>query len=617
MNSSNKLLSDIVAFRTYAKHLPHLARRESFQETINRDMVMHLDRFPKLSRDITKAFTQIHDLSIMPSMRALQFSGDAILKNNLRQFNCSFLNMDDVRAFGEALFILLSGTGVGYSVQNRHVRNLPRIQSPQEQGVFIVHDSIQGWAQALDALMEAYFFNRIRPVFDFSNIRAKGSYLVTTGAKAPGPEPLKTMLSAVERKLIVAIGRQLRSIEVHDIMCLSSDSVLSGGIRRAALISLFDRDDEEMLKSKSGEWWNAHPYRARANNSAVLPRNETTREQFDYVFEICQKSGAGEPGIFWSNNLDMGTNPCAEIALNSNQLCNLTTINQTGIKDKRDFLKRVYSAALLGTLQAAYTDFPYVRPRWKETTEREALLGVSFTGIADAGTLVTEEWLREGAKLVLEVNEKYAKKIGINPTARATAVKPEGTSSTVLGSASGIHARHSQYYLRRVRMNKSDALAVYLKNTIPQLVEDDVTSANGVVVTIPQESPKDAILRDNESAMTLFERAMLYNRAWVAPGHQSGDNKHNVSVTVSVKDDEWNEVKEAMWKFRHEYSGVSLLPFSDHSYRQAPFETCDKETFDRLSLLVKSIDLREVKEEDDQTNRTELLACVGGVCELE
>lgn len=933
---SNKLISDTVAYRTYAKFISHLGRRESLAETINRNMNMHLDRFPGLSKDIVKSYQKVHALEVMPSMRALQFSGDPILKNNARQYNCSFVNVSDERVFGEILFLLLSGVGVGFSVQNRHIKNLPRIQKPREEGYFVCHDSISGWAQALDMLMDAYFLGRIKPQFDFGNIRPKGAYLVTTGASAPGPEPLKKMLELVESKLKVAVGRALTSIECHDIICIISDAVLAGGIRRAALISLFDRDDKDMLYSKSGEWWNHAPWRARSNNSAVLPRGEITQEEFNSIFEICQKSGSGEPGFYWTNNVDHGTNPCVtgettiltkngyeeiqnlvdqetevwngfewskvtpkitgknqeilkisfsdgrtlnctkyhkfhiatgytgnstiveakdlepgmklikhnfpivenekelenaytqgfvsaegmelnktlyvykpkemcleklsnkhivkweennkryrivlksipmsksfvpheysvkskiewlsglfdgdgtelkegglqlvsvdfkflnelqsllstlgiqskvvpgnaagmrmmpdnkgsgesrlfqcqesrricigavqmqelknlglkcermsfdklpqrdasqfvrvtditengtaelvycftepkrnlgifngvltgqccEIALNSMQFCNLTTINQTGIKSEKDFLNRVYAASLIGTLQASYTDFGYLRKSWRETTEKEALLGVSFTGIADAGSIVTPELLQKGAKLVLEVNEKYAKKMGINVAARTTAIKPEGSSSCVLSSSSGIHARHSEYYIRRIRMNKDDALAVYLKKAIPELVEDDVFSSTGIVLSIPQMSPKDAITRHKETAFSLLDRTLSYRKNWVEEGYRYGDNHHNVSVTISVKEEEWDQLKLEMWNYRDSYSGISLLPFDGGTYVQPPFEDCTEDKFIEMSKLIKEIDLKQIKEERDTNNRIETISCSGGACEI-
>lgn len=616
MNKSNKLLSDIVAFRTYAKYLPHAARRESLEETINRNMTMHLENHPKLSRDIIKAYKQVHDLKQMPSMRALQFGGEAINKNHVRQYNCSFVNVEYVRVFQEILYILLCGTGAGYSVQKRHIGKLPSIREPKEEGTYKVHDSIEGWADALGALMNAYFYGAIRPLFDLSGIREKGSYLVTTGAKAPGPEPLRQMLVQVEEMLKKAVGRKLVDIEVHDIICLIADCVLSGGIRRAALMCLFDRDSEAMLKCKHGEWWNSHPYRARANNSAVMPRGEVTKDEFRHIYEMCIKSNAGEPGFFWTNNLDWGTNPCAEIALHSNQFCNLTTTSLTGIKNKKDLNNRIYASALIGTLQASYTDFPYLSEKWRQTTENEALLGCSFTGIADAGKILAAD-LNDGAKLALEVNEKYAKKLGINPAARVTTVKPEGTASCVVGSSSGIHARHDQYYLRRVRMNKDDALARYLGQVIPDLVEDDLFSPTGIVVTIPQMSPEGSIIKPKETAKSLFNRTMFFYRNWVMKGHRSGDNTHNVSVTISYKPEEVESLFEDLWENKLNYAAVSLLPFDGGSYQQAPFEACNKEKFEEYDKLVKDIDLTKVMELEDNTDRIKNVACAGGVCEID
>jgi len=614
MNKSNKLLSDIVSFRTYAKYLPHVGRRESLEETINRNMTMHLERFPKLSRDIIKAYKQVHDLNNMPSMRGLQFGGEAITRNNIRQYNCSFVNVTYPRVFAEILYLLLCGTGVGFSVQKNHINQLPSIRQPKEEGLYVVHDSIEGWAEALNQLMGAYFFGGIRPTFDFTRIRSKGSYLVTTGAKAPGPEPLKQMLNQVERILRGSLHRKMTTLEVHDLICLVADCVLAGGIRRAALISLFDRDDEAMLKCKHGEWWITAPYRARANNSAVLPRSQVSKDEFRYIYEMCIKSNSGEPGFFFTNDTDMGTNPCAEIALNSNQFCNLTTTNLTSVKDKRDFMNRTYSSALLGTLQASYTDFPYISEKWKDVTQKEALIGCSLTGISD--NLLSGEDFREAAQLVLDVNEKYAKKIGINLAARTTTTKPEGSSSCVLGSSSGVHARHAEHYLRRVRMNKDDSLARYLTSVVPELVEDDIFSPTGIVLTIPQQSPKNAVIRANESALALFDRTMHVYNNWVKTGHRSGVNTHNVSVTISYKQEEIEELFNSLWNNRDSYSGVSLLPFDGGTYQQAPFEECTKETFEKYNALVTEIDLTKVIELEDNTDRIQQLACGGGACEI-
>lgn len=616
MGNPNDLLSQIVAFRTYARHLPVLGRRETLEETIDRKLTMDVEKYPKMAREIVKAYDLVHELKVMPSMRGLQFGGLAIQKNNVRQYNCSFRLINDVRAFSEVLFLLLSGTGVGFSVQKSHISQLPKVRPPVGEGYFAVHDSIEGWAQALDLLVDAYLLGRIRPQFDFFQVRPKGSYLMTTGARAPGPEPLKHMLAEVESRLKAAVGRQLKDVEVHDIICIISDCVLAGGIRRAALISLFDRSSKEMLKCKSGSWWEKHPYRARANNSAVLPRDTVTFEEFQSIFEATQKSGAGEPGFSWTDDMDWGFNPCHEISIRNKQFCNLTTVNQTGIKSKKDFLERVSAAALLGTIQASYTNFHYLTDEWRSVTEEEALIGVSFTGVADAVGIVTNDWLREGAAQVLGVNERIAKKIGINIASRTTTNKPEGSSSAVIKSASGIHARHARpYYLRRVRMNKDDALTVYLRSMMPELVEDEVGSSTGAVITIPQMSPEGSISRDDETALQLFGRALDYNVNWVAPGHRSGANRNNVSCTISVKDNEWEDLGKAMWENRSLYSGISLLPFDGGNYKQAPFETCDQGTYEKYAAMVKDVDLRNVHEEEDMTTRNETVACGGGACE--
>jgi len=615
VNKSNKLLSDLVAFRTYARHLRHLSRRESLEETINRNMSMNLDRFPKLSKDIIKAYKQVHELKVMPSMRSLQFGGEAINKNNARIYNCAFVHVKYERVFAEALYLLLCGCGVGYSVQRHHINQLPSLRKPCRENVHVIHDSIEGWADAVDALMKAYFNGAIRPIFDYSQISPKGTYLLTTGSKAPGPEPLRIALSLVELKLQNAINRKLSSLELHDIMCILADCVLAGGIRRAALISLFDKNDKEMLTCKQGKWWEKAPHRGRANNSAVLVRSETTQEEFREVFDACINSNAGEPGFLWVDDKETGANPCVEIGLQSNQFCNLTSTNMTDIRDERDFLKRIEAAAFLGTIQGSYTDFKYLGPRWKEVTESEALLGCSFTGIADAPS-ISAELLRKSAQLVLDVNEKYSKIIGTNLSARTTAIKPEGTASCVLGSASGIHARHADYYLRRIRMNKEESLAKYLKMAVPELVEDDLFSARDIVVTVPQESPKGSVTRHQESANSLLDRVLFYNENWVKPGHRTGAARHNVSCTINYKPEEVEGLAIRMWETRDIYSGISLLPYDGGSYQQAPFEDCSEEKFQEYNKLVKDIDLTKVLEMDDQTNLAEQLACAGGVCEI-
>lgn len=613
---SAQLLSDVTAFRTYAKYLSTQQRRETLQETINRNMIMHLERFPSLSKKIVQAYSAVHDLKIMPSMRSLQFAGNAVDRNNIRMYNCSFLSIDDIRAFGEILFLLLSGTGVGYSIQHSHIRNLPAIRKPTEEGIFKVHDSTQGWAQALDTLIEAYMLGRIRPVFDFSAVRPKGSVLSSTGAKAPGPEPLKKMLEHVELYLRAAVGRKLTSLEVHDVICISSDCVLAGGIRRSALICLFDRDDEQMLKCKSGNWHQTHPWRGRANNSAILPRELVTKEEFDHIFSTLIKNGTGEPGFSWSANLEMGFNPCHEVSLNPFQFCNLVTNNIADVKDKKDFLRRLESSAFISTLQAAYTDFPYLRDSWKKMTEKEALIGVSLTGICDYGS-VPAEWLNEGAELVKKTNEMYAKKIGINPAARTTTLKPEGSSSCVLKSSSGVHDRYDHLYIRRIQITRYEDLAIYLSRVVPELMED--VNESTVALCIPIKSPPNATTERTQKGMETFKRAMFYNTEWIAPGHRIGDNHNNVSCTVHYHPDEVEALREAMWKERFHYSGISLFPYFDaeaSGYQNLPFQSIDQVKFDQLSKVIEKIDLTKVVEMSDNTDRNAIIACAGGACEI-
>ena len=617
MEIQNKLISDVTIFRTYAKYLPAQMRRETYKEIIERSKEMDISRFPKLEKQLMEAYSMVENFEIMPSMRKLQFAGEAILKNNIRSYNCSYLPVNHIKAFSESLYILLCGTGAGYSVQRHHVAQLPSISIPKTQVQYVIEDSIEGWAKALDALCEAYFIGTPKPIFDYNLIRPKGARLKTTGSRAPGSDGLKIMLELFESKIKLAAYRKLKTIEVHDLICILSECVRSGGIRRSALISLFDRDDLDMLMSKSGEWWKDHPYRARANNSGVLPRYEITKEEFDYIYEMCENSGSGEPGLKWTNNIELGTNPCAEISLNPNQFCNLSTINISTLTSKSDFLKRAHYASLLGTVQAAYTDFPFIRPIWKETTEREALLGVSMTGVADNLGILTDESVVEAARQVLETNEKIAKIIGINIAARATAIKPEGTVSCVLSSSSGVHDRHSEYYIRRIRMGKEDPLYQYLEAKVPDLCEDDKMSSTEGILSIPQKSPQGAFLRDSNTALGLAERALRLNKLWVHSGHRSGDDKHNVSATISVKKNEWSGLKEFMWENRDHYSGISLLPYDDSSYEQMPFEACDEQKFEQMKALIKDVDLLEIKEKDDNTTRNETLSCVSGVCEMK
>lgn len=738
-----QILSDIIVYTKYAKHLPLLNRRETWEEIVDRYVSMMTEKYPQLKDEILENKKYILNKEILPSMRALQFAGDAMLVNNSRGYNCSYLPVDSVNAFPEIMFLLLGGTGVGYSVQKHHVEQLPEIKQPGRHRKYVIEDSIMGWADAVKVLMKAYLYGKFMPRFDFSQIRPKGTLLKTAGGKAPGPEPLKTCLfhiqTILDRK---KPGEKLTPLECHDIICHIANSVLAGGIRRSACIALFSKDDYEMITCKYGSWWELNEQRGRANNSVVLLRSETSREEFDSLFEKIKLSNSGEPGIFWTNDINYGTNPCCfvgstkiltadgykemkdcvgqnvlinakgekvngiiwsngykdiieltlsnkvkikctpdhrfilsdgsecqaadllgkrlmpfeetqepievldikhvvhkeevfdfsllddthlgviegviahncEIALNGFQFCNLTEINTSTIKDQKDFENRAKAAAFFGTLQAGFTDFHYIRNRWKSVTERDALLGIGMTGIA-TGTVLKLDMTAAALK-AKEENIRVSGIIGINPAKRITCVKPSGTTSLVLGCSSGIHAWYSNYYLRTIRFGKDEPISKYMLNTIPEICEDDVIRPHDTLcVRIPIKAPDNCIIR-TESAIDTLERVKKVYKEWILPGHIEGTNTHNVSVTIYVRDNEWDTVKEWMWKNRDYYTGISLLPYDNGSYVQAPFEEITEQQYYEKAKYLKNIDLSKVIEEEDSTDFTQIAACAGGACEI-
>ena len=549
-------------------------------------------------------------------MRSLQFAGKPIDINNSRIFNCSYLPIDDWRSFSEVMFLLLSGCGVGYSVQKHHIEKLPEIRIPKKTRRFLVGDSIEGWADSVKVLLKSYFgITTARPIFDFRDIRPKGAELITVGGKAPGPEPLKECLFQIQKVLDrKEDGEQLTPIEAHDIICHIADAVLSGGIRRAALISLFDLHDNEMLTAKHGAWWELNPQRGRANNSAVVIRSKVRKKDFFELWDKIVASNSGEPGIYFSNDKDWGTNPCCEIALRPFQFCNLTEINVSNIESQEDLNNRVKAGAFLGTLQASYTNFHYLRDIWKRTTEKDALVGVGMTGIGSGKVLEFD--LELAAKYAKAANEDLAKIIGINKAARVTTVKPSGTSSLVLGTSSGIHAWHNDFYIRRMRLGKNEALYQYLAQNHPELVEDDFFKPDlQAVVSVPQKAPEGAIYR-TESAMDLLERTKKFNMEWVKEGHRKGANTNNVSATISVKQDEWDQVGEWMWKNKNTFNGLSVLPYDNGSYTQAPFEDITENKFKEMEGHLNNIDLRNIVEMTDETVLQDQAACAGGACEI-
>lgn len=617
MDISQEILSDLTVYMKYAKFNPEVQRRETWKELVDRNKAMHLKKFPALSKEIEDAYEYVYDRKALPSMRSMQFAGKPIEISPNRIYNCAYLPIDDWRAFGETMFLLLGGTGVGYSVQKHHVDQLPEIRKPDPKKTrrFLIGDSIEGWADAVKVLVRSYFEGGSTPAFDFSDIRAKGAALITSGGKAPGPQPLKECLTKIQGVLDNKQDRdRLTPIEVHDMVCHIADAVLTGGIRRAALISLFSADDADMIGAKAGSWWELNPQRGRANNSAVLLRNKVTEEFFFDLWKKIEASGAGEPGIYLSNDKDWGTNPCCEIALRPFQFCNLCEVNVSDVVDQDDLNARVKAAAFIGTLQASYTSFHYLRPIWQRTTEKDALIGVGMTGIGSGAAQKLD--LKQAAKLVNEENERVAKLIGINKTARSTTIKPSGTSSLTLGTSSGIHAWHNDYYIRRIRVGKNEAIYSHLAINNPELVEDEYFRPHDTaVISVPQKAPEGSIFR-TESAIELLERVKFFYQNWVKPGHRTGQNTHNISATVSIKEDEWETVGKWMWENRKFYNGLSVLPYNGGTYIQAPFEDCTKEKYEEMIQHLHNVDLSKVVEFIDNTNLMGEAACAGGACEI-
>ena len=616
---STQILSDITVYMKYARFLPEEQRRETWSELVTRNMDMHIKKYPKLETEIREKYQLVYDKKVLPSMRSMQFGGRPIEIAPNRIFNCAYQPINDWRAFGETMFLLLGGTGVGFSVQNHHIEELPEIRKPNQKRTrrYLINDSIEGWADAVKYLMRSYFYGGSKLRFDFSDIRPKGARLVTSGGKAPGPQPLRECLVKIEGLLSEkSDGDKLSSIEVHDIICHVADAVLAGGIRRAALISLFSADDDEMIAAKSSNWWETNPQRGRANNSVVLLRHKVDEEYFMNLWERIKASGAGEPGFYLSNDKDWGTNPCCEIALRPHQFCNLTEVNASNITSQEDLNERVEVASFIGTLQAGYTDFHYLRPVWRPTTERDALVGVSLTGIASGRVLADGISLKEASQNVKKENVRVSELIGIRPASRTTCVKPAGTTSLTLGTSSGIHAWHNDYYIRRLRVGKNEAIYTHLSIHHPELVEDDYFRPHDTaVIGIPQKAPDGSILR-TESALDLLKRVKKVTKEWIRPGHRTGQNTHNVSATISIKDGEWEEVGKWMWKNNVSYNGLSVLPDDGGTYVQAPFENCTKEQYEEMVKSLTSLDLSTIVEFDDNTDLKGEAACAGGACEI-
>lgn len=654
-------VSNYIHFSKYARHREEWQRREVYAETVARVEEMHLRKFatvPGMPQAIKDAFKFVYRKEVLPSMRSMQFGGAAIEQNNNRIYNCTFSYIDRPRVFGEALYLLLCGSGVGYSVQYDHVDKLPPLKYIDEDNVVhhTIADTIEGWADALTALVNSYI-RGYNVEFNYSMIRLKGTPLKTSGGKAPGHRRLKQSLKMIRQVLSGAQGRKLRPIECHDIMCHAADAVLSGGIRRSAMISLFSLEDSEMMYAKTGVWYKTAPWRANANNSVAVKRDEVKKKQFKRIFQMTKEWG--EPGLVFVDDAHIGTNPCAEISLNARLVidadtvallteraelrnkplpnvkmgevysgwafCNLCEINAAKFTSPENFYATAQAAAVIGTCQAAHTDMPYLGWVSEVIAEREALLGVGMTGMLDAPAIACNpEYQRNAAKIVTATNAIYAKLLGIRTAARATCVKPSGTTSLELGCvASGHHAHHAKRYIRRVIADELEPAFQKFKSVNPHMC---VKKPDGKwVIEFPVEAPEGATVKDDLTALEFLAMVRSTQENWVIPGTARPDSTpgatHNVSNTVTVKPDEWDAVAEYIWTHRETFSGVSLLPSTgDKDYSFAPNEAVttpsDEIRYNQLVHDYTPVDYTEIVESADGTDLVGEAACAGGACAI-
>jgi len=608
----------------YSRYLTKEQRRESWEETVDR-LVTYLKGKTKDAEipynELRKA---ILTLEVMPSMRLLMTAGEACDRDNISAYNCSYLAVNNKRAFSEALYILMNGTGVGFSCERQEIDKLPAIPNhfKEVDDVIFVQDSKLGWAKAFKKLLSSLWEGDI-PKIDYSKVRPAGARLKTFGGRASGPDPLKRLFDFSISSFKTAGGRKLNSLEVHDLMCMVGEIVVVGGVRRSALISLSNLTDRRMREAKMGAWYNDNPHRGLANNSVAYtekPDSETFLEEWVSLI----KSKSGERGIFnrvaaqnqaakWgrrSNAFSYGTNPCSEIILRDKQFCNLTEVVVRAGDTQESLARKVELAAILGTIQSMLGDFQFLSEDWKRNTEEERLLGVSMTGIMDATiTNNPDPIMLEGLRdLARKTNEAFAERLGISASTSITCVKPSGTVSQLVDSASGIHARHNDFYIRRIRMDKKDPIYTYLKDKgVP--VEDEAYRPDSTAVfSFPMKAPKGALTRDSKSAIEQLELWLIYQRHWC---------EHKPSVTISVKDEEWVEVGAWVWKYFDEVSGVSFLPHSNHTYVQAPYTDCTEAEYQEAVLLMPTdIDWNDFIELEDNTEGAQTLACVSGVCEI-
>ena len=623
MSSLPSVYQSVIAMSRYARYLPEENRRETWEETVDR-MVNYLS---SKNKGLTKEFKEIREavlnLEIMPSMRLMMSAGEACERDNIAAYNCSYLAMNNKRAFSEALYILMNGTGVGFSCERQEISKLPSIPETISNcdDVIVVGDSKLGWAKAFKKLLSSLWEGDI-PTIDYSQVRPAGARLKTFGGRASGPEPLKRLFDFVVETFKNAQGRKLSSIEVHDITCMIGEIVVVGGVRRSALISLSNLTDKRMREAKMGAWYNDFAYRGLANNSVAYTERPDMETFMDEWVSLV-KSKSGERGIFnrvaaqvqaekqgREKDLNYGTNPCSEIILRDKQFCNLTEVVVRANDTKKTLTRKVQLATILGTLQSNLTNFQFLSAEWTKNTKEERLLGVSLTGIMDAKITSNPDpiFLEELKHEANKTNKKYAQMLDIEPSKSITCVKPSGTVSQLVDSASGIHTRHSPYYIRTIRMDKKDSIYDFLKDKGVQVEDEQFRPESTAVFSFPIKAPSGAITRDDKTALEQLENWLVYQRHWC---------NHKPSVTISVKDNEWMDVGAWVWKYFDEISGISFLPHSDHTYVQAPYQECTKEEYQALlKKTPKDVDWLSFKEEEDNTEGSQTLACTGNACEI-
>ena len=619
---------EYISASRYARYQDDKGRRETWDETVQRFTDYIFSRTPAITENSElkgELFSAIKNLELMPSMRAMMTAGKSADRDNTCVYNCAYMPVDDPKSFDEAMFILLCGTGVGFSVESKCINKLPEVPEKlfESDGTISVHDSKEGWAKSLRLLLAHLWAGEI-PKWDVSSVRPAGARLKTFGGRASGPQPLVDLFEFTVATFKNAKGRKLHSLECHDLMCKIGEVVVVGGVRRSAMISLSDLDDERIRHAKSGPWWDTHPHRALANNSAVY--NETpTVGKFMEEWLSLYNSHSGERGIFNREaakktvekyghrdpNFEFGTNPCSEIILRPYQFCNLSEVVVRHDDTKETLLRKVRLAAILGTIQSTFTKFPYLRKVWQRNTEEERLLGVSLTGIYDNPLLTTQGeelngLLTELRECARATNKEWAAALGIPPSAAITCVKPSGTVSQLVDSASGIHPRHSKYYIRRVRGDKKDPLTQFLiTQGIPNeacVYKPDQT----IVFSFPQRAP-DGLTRSDVTPISHLALWLTYQRYWC---------EHKPSVTISVEEKDWPEVGAWTWKNFDEISGVSYLPYDGGTYRQAPYEECTEEAYNDLKAKIPTVNWLDLKENTDNVEGAQMLACSAGSCEI-